>query len=331
MRRPAVVVALVLAGSLVVAGCADDDGGAPAATSSTSTTPPAARAAPAELPVPRTEVSGVTWLGRLVVAGGLTPDGGASSLVHLWSPGDNRWLPGPPLPRPLHHTALAVLGDRLYLVGGYTNAPGQDWVPQTAVASLGDGEAAWREEPPLPSPRGALAAAVAGGVLVAMGGEAGGSPLGSTSVYDPASRAWRAGPDLSRPREHLAAASAGDRVYAIAGRTGAEGNFTVVESLSPTGDRAWRREPDLARSRGGIGADAVNGILCVAGGEEAAGTIAPVECLVDGAWRSVADLARPRHGLAVMALDGSLHVVGGGDQPGLTVSGAHEVVVVPSA
>ncbi len=66
----------------------------------------------------------------------------------------------------------------------------------------------------------------------------------------------------------------------------------------------------------------------MAGGEEPAGTIASVECLVGDRWERVARLAVPRHGLAVAGLDGRLHVIGGGPQPGLFVSPAHEVVSV---
>ena len=328
MRRPASALALLAAVALSTASCRDGDGG-PTATDPPPERPtrPEPPALP-ELPVPRTEVAGAAWDGGLAVAGGLTADGGASDLVHFWRPEADEWAPGPPLPRPLHHGALAVVADRLYVIGGYSNGPGEPWVPQAVVASLGAGEPAWRDEPALPAPRGAHAAAVAGGRLVVVGGESGGAALASTAVYDPADRTWRDGPTLARAREHLAAAAASGRVYAIAGRTGAEGNFTDVESLDPVGDPQWRPESDLNRSRGGIGADSVGGTVCVAGGEEAAGTIAPVECRRGGAWVVVADLARPRHGLAVMALGGRLHVVGGGEQPGLTVSGVHEAIDV---
>lgn len=279
----------------------------------------------AELPVPRTEVAGAAWQDRLVVAGGLTADGGASALVHTFDTAGNRWEEGPKLPVPLHHAAMAVAGDRLYVAGGYTNAPGQPWQALAAVRSIGPGEQAWRDEPALPAgPRGALGMAAAGPLLVATGGEVGGAAVGTTEVYDTASRTWTAGPALALPREHLAVATRGGRAYAIAGRAPDKGNFTAVESFEPAADRAWRAEPDVQDSRGGIAAAAVDGRLCVAGGEEAAGTIASVECLEGDGWARAASLARPRHGLAVVALAGRLHAVAGGEQPGLSVSGAHE-------
>ena len=322
--RTSRLLAAVLLAALAAAGCRaeDADQGRPAASPAGGTTAPPVLA---ELPVPRTEVAGAPWDSRLVVAGGLTLDGAASALAHTYDPEADRWEEAPPLPVPLHHSALAVLGDRVYAVGGYTNGVGGAWQPQSGMWSLGPGEPAWREEAPMPAgPRGALGAAAAGDVLVAAGGESGGTVLGRTEVYDPERGTWRPGPDLAVSREHLAVAAGGDRVYAIAGRAGGLGNFRAVQSLDPRSDREWRDEPEVAHSRGGIGAAAVGDRVCVAGGEEAAGTIASVECLDGDRWVQAARLARPRHGLAVMGVDDRLHVVGGGEQPGLFVSGVHE-------
>lgn len=327
--RSVVAVLLAALAPLAAAGCRADetDEGRPAASPAAGGTTAPARLA--ELPVPRTEVAGATWDGRLVVAGGLTLDGAASPLVHTYDPDGDRWEEAPPLPVPLHHSALAVLGDRLYAVGGYTNGGGGAWQPQAGTWSLGPGEHTWRQEAPLPGgPRGALGAAAVGDVIVAAGGESGGTALGRTEVYDAGRRAWRPGPDLDLPREHLAVASNGDRVYAIAGRAAGQGNFRAVQSLDPRSDDAWRDEPEVADSRGGTGAAAVGERVCVAGGEEPAGTIASVECLDGHRWAQAARLARPRHGLAVMGLEGRLHAVGGGEQPGLFVSGAHEAFAV---
>jgi hypothetical protein len=179
------------------------------------------------------------------------------------------------------------------------------------------------EEAALPEPRGALAVAPVAGRLVAAGGVVGGQATNTTVVFTPGA-GWQAGPSLAKAREHLAATSTSGRVYVIAGRVNGT-NFTDVESWDGVDPAGWRREPSLNDSRGGIAAATIDERPCVVGGEEAAGTIASIECLEGGRWRRVAKLARPRHGLAAAAVGTDLHVIGGGPKPGLTVSDAHEV------
>ena len=272
-------------------------------------------------------MAGATLGPTIVVVGGLTAEGDASDLVHLYDAEAGRWRRGPSLPAALHHVGLAALGDRVWLAGGYRTGPGGAWVPQSATFSLALGESAWRPEPPLAEPRGGLALAALAGTLVAIGGT---TPTGiatSVELFVPADRAWKAGPPLSQAREHLAAASASGRVYAIAGRLGSlESNLASVESWAP--GEAWRPEPALNHPRGGTSAAEVAGTVCVAGGEETRGTIPSVECLRTGEWRVTGNLDVPRHGLAVAGLGSQLHVIAGGPSPGLSVSGEHEVIPV---
>jgi hypothetical protein len=281
----------------------------------------------APLPPPqRTEVTGAFWDGKIVIVAGLLRDDTPSAQVDFYDPVTDRWSPGPRLPVPVHHTAAGVLGDRLYVVGGYTGTAGR-WRPVADVLSLGPGETQWRPEPPLAGPRGALAVSSLDHALVAVGGVGSGREI-RTEVLQLGATAWERGPDLPYPTEHLAATTGtieqDRRAYAIAGRyQSLEGNLDTVVSFFP-GEQRWRREPKLRHSRGGIGAAAPSGIPCVAGGEAPEGTIAAVECLIANRWREVAKLAVPRHGVAVVAVGGTLHVIGGGPKPGLFVSDAHE-------
>lgn len=327
--RHRLIAALVLV-ALVAAGC---DGGA-----GDDAAPPddeGAAATPADLPEPRTEVAGTAWNGRIVVVGGLAATGDAVDFVDVWDPETNEWGRLPDYPLPIHHTAVVTYRDRVWVIGGYT-IEGGAWVALDDVYSLGEGEDEWREEAPLPEPRGALAAAVGedGGIesLIAGGGVGeGGMVFSSVLMFgagqNGVSDRWLPiTQGLSSEREHFAMTAVGYDFYAVAGRAGGmETNRDTVEVLHLTDPGAWEPAGVLHRSRGGIGAATVDGSPCVAGGETPEGTVAEVECFVDGAWTVVAELATPRHGLAVVALGGDLHVIGGGPEPGLTVSGAHEV------
>lgn len=283
----------------------------------------------ASLPLPRTEVAGAAWGGRIAVGGGLTAEGAASDRVDVYEPAGDRWVAVPPLPMPLHHFGMASVGERVFVAGGYTSGPQGEWQARAEVFSLGIGEASWRGEPALLQPRGGLAMVAAGESLIVVGGVAGAGPSTTTELLDPGSGGWRAGPMMAEPRDHLAATVSNGRVYAIAGRLGGlDTNKASVESWAP-GEPAWRAEPALKKARGGIGAAEVDGRPCVAGGEEPGGTIAGVECLSGGAWTEVGRLDEARHGLAVVALGPDLHVIGGGSEPGLFVSATHEVLDLP--
>jgi N-acetylneuraminic acid mutarotase len=278
----------------------------------------------ADLPEPRPEVTGAVWDGRIVVAGGLDAQGSAVSNVDIYDPTTDAWSRGPDLPVALHHTAMATLDDRVYVVGGYVSG-GRAWVPQAAVWSIGPGEDEWRTAPPLTSPRGALAVAATEDRLVAVGGVGPNEQvLTSTEELESAAERWVPGPELATAREHLAAVAVGGEVYAIAGRAGGlESNHDSVEVLR---DGTWQNAPALSFARGGVGAATVDGIACVVGGEEPEGTIGSIECLTEGSWEVIGELDVPRHGLAVTVFDGALHVIGGGPEPGLTISGVHEVL-----
>ncbi len=281
-------------------------------------------AAPAPMPLARTEVAGTQWRGDIVVVGGLMKDGRASARADRYVPSKNRWEPLPPLPVGLHHTAATEFLARVWVIGGYTIDQAQ-WRESARAFSLGVDERAWREEPPLPASRGAHAAVALRNRIVVMGGVVQGQVSAATATYEPGV-GWQPGPTLHVAREHLAAAAHRDRVYAVAGRANGQ-NFTDVESWDGRPGE-WRTEASLNDSRGGIGATSVSGRVCVAGGEETAGTIASIECLRADGWERAARLRVPRHGLAVVGLGQKLHVIGGGPQPGLFVSVAHEDLTI---
>lgn len=314
------MTALALLAAACSSGPPAEGGSGPPGSAAPATAAPTGQAAP--LPGPaRTEVSGTAWRGDLVVAGGLTADARVSDAIHRYDPVADEWEALPALPVALHHTALAVLDDRLLVIGGFRNEGGQ-WIPEDRVWMLDAPDGAWEAGPTLGTPRGALAAAATGDVVHAVGGVApDGEVLATTERLARGAAGWEPGPGLATPREHLAATAVDGEVYVIGGRVGSmASNHATVETL----DRAT--VPDLLAARGGIAAASLDGRPCVAGGEEPAGTIATVECLGEGAWEVVASLRIPRHGLAAVALRGRLHVVGGGPDPGLTVSRAHEVV-----
>lgn len=283
----------------------------------------------AELPTPRTEVSAAVIGSRVVVIGGLGADGEASSAVDAYDPAADSWTSLPDLPEALHHAPMVAAGSSLWVLGGYLD----DGRATNAVWRLPEGGEAWVEGPSLPVARGAAATAVVDGEIHLVGGATaflrGAQLTARHDALDPNGGEWRRLPDLPEPRDHLAAAGVGTDLYVLGGRRLSLDSNTARVDVFDVEAEEWSRAPDMPTPRGGFGAASWRGSIVTVGGEEPEGTIAPVEFFDpdEGAWGSFPDLPTPRHGLGVAGLRSQdLFVIGGGPEPGLTVSGANEIL-----
>ena len=273
---------------------------------------------------PRTEVAAAPLGARIVVVGGFLANGGNSRRVDAYDPDRHAWARLPDLPVSVDHAAAAAWRGRLVVVGGY----GVDRAPLQA-AFLYDGRR-WRRLPAPPEERAAAAAAAtADGRVWVVGGRTRSGLATRALSLDLRTLRWRTAPG-PRPREHLAATALGGRVFAIGGRlAGYDTNLGTVEAYDPRTNR-WSRLPDLPDPRGGTGAASIAGRLVSVGGESPSGTNRTVWALRPGgrAWTRLQDLRTPRHGLGVVAFRGRVWAIAGGPEPGLTVSGAVESLVV---
>jgi hypothetical protein len=102
------------------------------------------------------------------------------------------------LPEPRSSHDAVVIGDRLYVVGGWSlSTEDSVWLDTALVADLSAKEIRWEQLPNPPFHRRALAAGEHDGRLVVIGGmQEEGGPTTKTSLYDPATKTWSAGPDL---------------------------------------------------------------------------------------------------------------------------------------
>ncbi len=283
------------------------------------------------MPTPRTEVA-VAQIGtRAVVAGGFTGDGGVSDAVEAYHPVSDRWEELAPLPEPLHHLAMVASGGRLHVIGGYR----ADGSASDRVWSIPPGSDEWEELDPMPQARGAMAAAFVDGMIHVVGGatsfRAGGELTSAHHAYDVLDRRWVELPDLPDPRDHLAAAGVDGKLYVVGGRElSLDSNTARLDMFDPAAE-AWQRGPDMPTARGGLAAAAWRGMVFVVGGERTDATFDEVEYLDPRTleWHSAPSLPTPRHGLGAAGFETEeLVVLGGGPTPGLSVSGANELLNV---
>ena len=152
---------------------------------------------------------------------------------------EDKWSELPPLPIPRSSHDAAVLGRKVYVVGGW-NLQGEGsgdapWHDKMHVFDLDNPDAGWQTlEGPGYELR-AISAAAHQGKLYVVGGISPTGFLRKTSVYDPAQGEWTQGPDLFSDSSMTGFATS---MFAVGGHLYCTGVSGVVYRLSNDGN-AW--------------------------------------------------------------------------------------------
>lgn len=165
--------------------------------------------------------------GRLFVLGGVTPSGPSAS-VEWYDIARKGWNGlKTEMATPREHHGAAVLGGKLYAVGGRKGSPATN-LAALEVLDPTDGAERWRSLKEMPTPRGGIGAAALGGKLYVFGGEAKGGTIGVVEAYDPKKDAWTAlDLPMPSPRHGLAAVTYENRIYVLGG--GRRPGFSVSD------------------------------------------------------------------------------------------------------
>lgn len=123
----------------------------------------------------------------------------SSDLVQKFDPKKGQWENLPPLPAPRSSHDAAVIGNKLYVAGGWQlagKAKKPVWPTKALVLDLAHPEGGWKEFSQ-PFQRRALALAVVGSRLYCLGGmDSDNKPTLAVDVYDTTSGTWAHGPEL---------------------------------------------------------------------------------------------------------------------------------------
>jgi N-acetylneuraminic acid mutarotase len=236
-------------------------------------------------------LQGVTLMshgGHLYRIGGMAPHnppGRPQDLVSVadfarFDPESKTWTTLPSLSTPRSTHDSVVVGDRIYVIGGWSmnggDSANSDFLDSALVFDLALAGAAWEKLPEPPFLRRALAVGTIGGKIYAIGGlNEGGKVVKSVDIYDPARRTWSRGLELPGSKRQGFAPSAfeaGGKLYVC----GADGQ---VLRLAEAGDR-WEVAGKLATPRvahrllPGIAQD-----LLVVGGSSAGAPVGVIESI----------------------------------------------------
>jgi DNA-binding CsgD family transcriptional regulator/N-acetylneuraminic acid mutarotase len=239
----------------------DQTGSAPGSSQGVTTSRWVSRA---QMPTARARLAVVAYEGQVYAIGGDTEDG-VAGVVEVYDPVMDSWTRRANKPRPVRNIAAAVLGDRIYVPGGY-DAMDQAIADLEVYDPLTD---SWTEAAPLPSPLFAYAVAVADGKLYLFGGSDGMRYVDTVLIYDPQADSWSDGTPMAEPRGFCAATAVGERIYVVGGYDG-QSESALCEIYEPakegTEEPPWSRMASMLAGRGGLAVVAVENYLYAIGG-----------------------------------------------------------------
>jgi non-specific serine/threonine protein kinase len=215
------------------------------------------------------------------------------------------WREEPDTPTLRDGPSSAVIGDKVYLVGGIGRFSDDYEIAHSvdAVESFDVRTRRWEKLPRLPRALNHVNLAAAGGSLYALGGTSDrfGKDIATTESwrYDVAERRWEELPAMPTPRAAAGVAVAGDEIYVVGGRDH-EISVDANESFNVR-TRRWTRHADLPTRRDHVGAVSDGRSIYALGGRQEEGASFKVMERYDierDAWSRETDVPEPKAGFA---------------------------------
>ena len=216
--------------------------------------------------------------GRIYVIGGVAGFD-VHNAVQQYNVDAQSWALKTGMPTARSGSAVALLGNSLYVIGGRTKPGPCSGATLNVVERYDIDTDAWSTEEPLPSPRSDFAALAVGNKIYVFGGCApNGAALADVDVFDRSTGVWDTSPaDLSVPRSLLIAGRKGKAIYVMGGNLSGFPQVTAVNEKYDLATDTWSFDTEMpadqqfgVRGKGSTGAYSHGGRIYVpAGGRPA--------------------------------------------------------------
>merc|ERR1719481_1057560 len=231
----------------------------------------------------------------------------------MFDPNSGQWSPIPSMPQRRRDHGCAVLGDWVYLVGGWDMQPYYSSVIKFNVRSHSYSQCA-----PLSGPRGWVGVAALGEYVYCVGGyDDREKDLATVERYDPRRDHWERLSNLNNARGGCGLVALAGALYVVGGYNGKK-SLKSVEKYIVEQDR-WVEVHDLVDRREDLShaTTVMTGRIVIAGGvddkEQVLNSMDLYNPDQDKWSRSSATLVLGKRGLALAVLDGVLYGFGGED------------------
>lgn len=311
------------------------------------------------MPEPLEELYATPVGNGIFVFGGLSKGIIPKGLVYHFDAGTAKWEKRKNMALPAHHTAVAQMNGKIFLIGGFVQEGAViGWKPIADAMEYDPANDTWRALAPMSVARGSAVAMAVNGKIYVIGGS-GMSPgetpravnpfepqrtMNLVEEYDPATNTWRTRTPMSTPRNHAFFGEVGGKIYVIGGRVGTpfvgtSSSTDVTEVYDPATDKWGAPLAPLPTSRSGGASGVYNGRIYTAGGEFQDGRMMAAFRAVEAydvasnTWITMPKMLIPRHGLAGAFVGSTFHLISGDVQssaPGgpQTTTPRHDVLDV---
>ncbi len=215
----------------------------------------------APLQSPRVHHAFAGYAGRLYAFGGLAEGKGPQTAVEEFDFSEGKWRVRASLPQPRRDANAVVVGDRIYVVGGFneSNQP----LPILVYDPERD---TWQAKRTVSKAMCAWGAHVIGGRIYILGSQEDVPNSSVLEIYDPATDTIAQKRPIAWPRVAYATAVVGNRIYALGGHlTTLQEPESSIDVYDPAAD-TWTRVGELPAAKSWAGAVAVGSKIYVMGG-----------------------------------------------------------------
>ncbi len=188
----------------------------------------------ARIPTERRDFTTSVVNGKIYAIGGNIRGGEFGEIppimpIEVYDPVTDEWEKKGDTPTPREGHCAAVVGGKIYIIGGQTT-DGWVWEPPSKLVEEYDPVTGmWEEKASMPTARMNLTCSVVNGKIYVIGGWNRGVSFPTLEVYDPATDSWEKKKGMPGPRYAFASAAVNGKIYAIGGWTGLRGQKTVEE------------------------------------------------------------------------------------------------------
>jgi hypothetical protein len=220
-----------------------------------------------------------------------------------------------PLPGPRSGVAAVADDEAIYVIGGEEKGGRHSFLGDIVRFDLHSHECVMLTQTVFQ--RGFLGAALVGGKIYIMGGDAKYATLHTMQVYDIAGKTLSDGPSMPHARRGFATVVVGNRIYVMGGSITPPSSTTKVDVFDAT-TQTWTNGPEMLSAADGQAVPVDHRIVFPGGfrGDMRAtrmrGDIADVQALDlrEGKWDFLPPLDEPMGGSAVAALNGWVFLLG---------------------